>query len=274
MMKCYCQYETIDVLADFHSHTVYSGHAMASPEEMVKAAANMGLEYIAITDHIYEYNMKSDIENQNFRAGLIHTYLSDKYEIAGQPTKEGIKVIGGGEFNCFTSNPAYFTTPLRLFGYHSWFNPKGELTIDKMLCEYERYSHMEKKPHVFVHPERIAPVFGNEQDGKYFIKNLIILANRYDIKVEINTSSFIYLDSKEKIEEMNMYMDYMLFCIERTNCELTIGSDSHATIDIGINFIEYLRMLKSRHLLDRVINIDADKCERFYNEIYHGTKKA
>ena len=38
---------------DFHTHTTYSLHGMSSPSEMVDAAIEAGLDYIALTDHHY-----------------------------------------------------------------------------------------------------------------------------------------------------------------------------------------------------------------------------
>jgi putative hydrolase len=38
-------------LLDVHTHTIVSGHAYSSLQEMVKAAADMGLEIIGITEH-------------------------------------------------------------------------------------------------------------------------------------------------------------------------------------------------------------------------------
>ena len=39
------------VLLDTHTHTVASGHAYSSLQEMAKAAADMGLEVLGITEH-------------------------------------------------------------------------------------------------------------------------------------------------------------------------------------------------------------------------------
>ena len=39
------------VLIDAHTHTVASGHAYSSLQEMAKAAADMGLEVLGITEH-------------------------------------------------------------------------------------------------------------------------------------------------------------------------------------------------------------------------------
>ena len=37
-------------LIDIHNHTVASGHAYSSLQEMVQAAASAGIEYFGITD--------------------------------------------------------------------------------------------------------------------------------------------------------------------------------------------------------------------------------
>ena len=39
------------VLLDAHTHTVASGHAYSSLQEMAKAADDMGLEVLGITEH-------------------------------------------------------------------------------------------------------------------------------------------------------------------------------------------------------------------------------
>ena len=39
------------VLIDAHTHTVASGHAYSSLQEMAKAAADMELEVLGITEH-------------------------------------------------------------------------------------------------------------------------------------------------------------------------------------------------------------------------------
>ena len=39
------------ILIDAHTHTVASGHAYSSLQEMAKAAADKGLEVLGITEH-------------------------------------------------------------------------------------------------------------------------------------------------------------------------------------------------------------------------------
>ena len=39
------------MLGDFHVHTVFSGHAFSTLQEVIAAARERGLEYLAITDH-------------------------------------------------------------------------------------------------------------------------------------------------------------------------------------------------------------------------------
>ena len=39
------------VLLDAHTHTIASGHAYSSLQEMVQAAADKGVQYLGITEH-------------------------------------------------------------------------------------------------------------------------------------------------------------------------------------------------------------------------------
>ena len=39
------------VKADLHTHTIVSGHAYSSMQEMAKAASEMGIELLGITEH-------------------------------------------------------------------------------------------------------------------------------------------------------------------------------------------------------------------------------
>jgi putative hydrolase len=41
----------LKIIADLHCHTLTSGHAYSTVDEVVRAAADMGLEAVAITDH-------------------------------------------------------------------------------------------------------------------------------------------------------------------------------------------------------------------------------
>ena len=41
------------LIADLHTHTLFSTHAYSSPEEMIRRAGEMGLYAIALTDHGY-----------------------------------------------------------------------------------------------------------------------------------------------------------------------------------------------------------------------------
>ncbi len=83
--------------ADWHTHTTYSdGHA--TPEEMVRAAAECGLEEVAITDH-------------GPRAMFIgvrdaRVYLELKREAARLSEKYPVRVLAGAEANVIGINGA------------------------------------------------------------------------------------------------------------------------------------------------------------------------
>ena len=41
----------MNLIADMHCHTVASGHAYSTVQEIAREASNKGLEMVAITDH-------------------------------------------------------------------------------------------------------------------------------------------------------------------------------------------------------------------------------
>ena len=41
----------MEILIDLHNHTIASGHAYSTIQEIAKEASNKGMKYIGITDH-------------------------------------------------------------------------------------------------------------------------------------------------------------------------------------------------------------------------------
>ena len=42
-----------DILADMHTHTLFSKHAYSTVKENIEVAKKRGLKYLAITDHYF-----------------------------------------------------------------------------------------------------------------------------------------------------------------------------------------------------------------------------
>lgn len=55
-----------DIIADFHIHTIGSGHACSTLKESIDSAEHVGMKYIAITDHYY--NEGSDVNKKRSKS--------------------------------------------------------------------------------------------------------------------------------------------------------------------------------------------------------------
>ena len=82
-----------DIIADLHTHSIFSKHAYSTIQENIAAAEKMNLKYLAITDHIYNDGTPLDIKNEGTRCRHLEKEVNS-YRKEGQPY-----VISGGEFN-------------------------------------------------------------------------------------------------------------------------------------------------------------------------------
>lgn len=242
------------VYGDFHTHSIYSGHAMASPEEMALEARKMGLSYLAITDHVYEYTERQDIENQILRPSFMNMYLS----------YDGLTVVGGRECNLFTNNIAMYHRGLNLVAWHSWFGPEN-FDVDDVLKDHTRLAPF---THIMAHPERTAVLF-NTKISRRFLRGICNImkttaeSHNHRGYIEINTTSMTYCTDHEelvKLPRAQTYLCELLASDPYKDLYITLGSDAHCTNDICRDFGEYLQKLEGFGLLDCVVNIDPEKC--------------
>ncbi len=100
-------------MLDVHTHTVASGHAFSSLQEMVRTAADLGLEYLGITEH--GPNIPGTCKPIYFRN--LHVVPREIY---------GVKLLLGAELNILDTkgtldlDPNYYKhMDLRIAGIHS-----------------------------------------------------------------------------------------------------------------------------------------------------------
>lgn len=256
-------YKGIHCYGDFHAHTTYSGHAMSSPSEMVDGAIRKGFNYLALTDHVYQYELKTDIENQNARPRLMNIYLSNP--------QWPFYLCGGWEFNNFVDNPAINYQGLKLLGWHSWFGPDpNEVQFDKLLADYTTKVETHKFD-ILVHPERVASLFKIAWQQIDFLESICDLAQKHGCMIEFNTSSIRYTSCIPELADCSRLLNILLDRLHNfPSIQITIGSDAHVASDIGLNFDLALEMLDSAQLLDRVVNIDEACCTELYQKSLRG----
>lgn len=116
----------MNLIADMHCHTVASGHAYSTVEEIAREASNKGLEMVAITDH------------GPSMPGGPHRYYFGNLRALPQEMY-GVRILKGVEANImdYEGNidlPARYLDMLDvvLAGFHTYCYPNGTIEENTM----------------------------------------------------------------------------------------------------------------------------------------------
>ena len=262
---------------DFHTHTIYSLHGMSSPSEMVDAAIEAGLEYIALTDHHVVYG-----EDQNNRSDFINrkNQIARAYEINRSfmelDEKGIIKVIPGYEYNLFTSHDSSsFITDeiphLRLLGYHTWYADLKYISIDNYIEEIDGMLST-KKYKIFVHPERDIDKLGEAtgsslEDGnnlRYLMERICEICEKNRVVIEINNSSLSNpLNSEEKKKKIIERMKCLIRKAQLFGVYFVVNSDAHVKYGVGRCYEAFKLLYEMGVNKRQIINFDEDLIKEF-----------
>ena len=186
---------------DTHTHTLASGHAYNTLNEMAQAAADKGLKGLAITEHAPE--------------------------MPGTCQKYGIELLLGTELNIMnargeTDLPDSVLERLDI-AIASIHMPcfKDERTIDNVTAAYEK---------VMEHP--YVDIIGHPDDGRFPVdmKRLVKKAKETGTLLEVNNSSLRPEGFRENTKENCLEM--VKEC-KAQGVMIVLGSDSHVDTDIA-----------------------------------------
>lgn len=208
-------------LADLHIHTISSGHAYSTVLENARAAADKGLEMIAITDH------------GPAMPGAPHIYHFGNLRILPDELF-GVRILKGVEANVIDRAgnldlPVDRLAPLDivLAGLHSICTPEGSVEENT-----EMMVNALKNPWVdiLVHPGN--PEFLIDAEA------VVQAATEYDVAIEINNSSL-------KLSRIGSrpYCEKILGLAKQYKTKIIVGTDSHFALSIG-NFSEAIALLE------------------------------
>ncbi|WP_027340152.1 phosphatase [Halonatronum saccharophilum] len=229
------------LVADLHTHTIISGHAYSTLEEMVEGANKKGLNILGITDH-----------GPNLPGGPHPYYFSN---LRSLPKKiKGIRVLKGVEAN-ITDIYGSLDLPPKILsrldivgvGFHcgSGYDP-GSIkdNTDAMISAI-----LNPFSDIVVHPGN--PEFIIDID------RVIMAAKKGDVLLEINSNSYRSRPgSKERCIEI----------VKKAKVEgvkVVIGSDAHYWDDIG-KFDKGLEVVEEAGLAERdIINTSVERIKEF-----------
>lgn len=200
-------------VADMHTHTLASGHAYNTINEMIQAAAKKGLELLGITEHAPAM------------PGSTNVYYFQNLNIL-ERTKFGIEVRYGAELNIIDLKG---TTDL---------DPRSWRDLDYCIASLHTTclvpGSMKENTYALLkamqHPK--VRIIGHPDDGHFPIdyESLIREAKMQGILIELNNSSF-----NPKGFRINAYendMEILKLCM-KYGVSVILGSDAHREEDVG-----------------------------------------
>jgi len=198
-------------VADLHIHTISSGHAYSTVMENAQAAADKGLEMIAITDH------------GPSMPGAPHAYHFGNLRVIPNELF-GVRILKGVEANIIDrvgsldlDDARLANLDIVLAGLHNVCSPTGSIAENT-----EMMINAMKNPwvDVIVHP-------GNPQ---YLIdaEAVVQAAVQYDVAVELNNSSL-----KLSRAGSRPYCENILCLAKKVGAKIIVGTDSHFSLAIG-----------------------------------------
>lgn len=247
-------YEKYKIVADYHTHTIYS-HGKGDIEDNVKAAINKGLKSLAITDHgskhfIFGVSEKKLIQQKEKIREISQKYPDFELLFGVESNLTGID----GGYDITTGFESNFD--IILCGFHKpvW----ADKFCDYFNLFYNSYSKLIYQPT----REQIA---NNTKAYINLIKSKpidIVSHINYHLKVDIKEVAKAASDYGVAIEVSTRHSD----CTEAdyealfaSNAMLTLNSDAHKVEDIG-NIDKALAVI-DKYNVDPKRIINSEYCE-------------
>ncbi|MCI9080152.1 MAG: phosphatase [Lachnospiraceae bacterium] len=237
----------MDLILDTHTHTIASGHAYNTINEMAGSAADKGLKLLAITDHApampgscsYMYFL-------NFRA-----LRREKY---------GVKLLFGAELNIINTDGGLDLEEDILkkldIGIASIHPPcYKEATAEQNLNAYIKAM---ENPYV--------NIIGHPDDGRFPVdmEKLVLAAKENHVLLEVNNASLNPEGFRQNTEANDLEM--LKFC-KKYGQPVVIGSDAHIEEEVG-NFGRAMNVIaKAGFPEELVINTSIDKLYEYISKV-------
>ncbi len=233
-------------LLDSHIHTLASGHAFSTINEMIAAGQAKGLELVGITEHAP--GMEGACREMYFRNLRI---LPRK--------KDGIWTLYGAELNIMDEEGT-LDLPEKLIG-------ECDVTVASIhptTFGSDRTEGSVTKAYLRAMSVPGINIIGHPDDGRFPVNygELVRAAKAYHILLEINNSGFCETTHRKNTRENCMEM--LEYCV-RYQAPVIVNSDAHADFLVGEHSLA-LDLLREAGFPDElVVNYDLDQYFSFVN---------
>ncbi len=229
-------------LLDVHTHSIASGHAFSTIQEMVNEAANKGLQVLGITEH-----------GPSIPGTCNPIYFGNTHVIPR--LWKGVRLLIGCELSILDTKGTleldefyYEKMDIRIAGIHSlcWKGGSIEENTQGMINAI-------KNPwtHIISHP--------GDGTAELYFEPIVQVAKEYHTLLEINSSSMKPNRHKQYAKKNNI--EILKLC-KKYEVPIILGSDAHICFDIA-NYEYALPLLDEVSFPEKlVIN---DKPDEFFN---------
>ncbi len=240
---------------DIHTHTIASGHAYSTLQEMAQAASEKGLQVLGITDHAS--SIPGSVQPVYFRN--THVIPREMY---------GVRLLIGAELNILDTRgtldlePFYYRLmDVRIAGIHKfcWSGGAPSQNTDGMIAAIEN-----PWTDIIAHP--------GDGTCELLFEPIVDAAYRNGTLLEINNSSLRPIRNKPAAHANNL--EILRLCKKR-DMPVILGSDAHISFDIA-NYQYALPLLKEADFPPELIVNDKpdllfqildNGVERFYTRV-------
>lgn len=241
---------------DIHTHTLASGHAYSTLQEMAKAASEKGLQVLGITEHAP--SIPGAPEPVFFR----NTHVIPR-------TMYGVRLLIGAELNILDTQGTldleefyYRLMDVRIAGIHKfcWSGGTRSQNTDGMIAAIEN---------------RWTDIISHPGDGvcELDFEPIVDAAYRTGTLLELNSSSLRPIRNKPSAITNNI--EILRLCRKR-DMPIILSSDAHISFDIA-NYQYALPLLRETDFPDELIVndkpdlffqiLEASGTERFYTRV-------
>ena len=198
---------------DVHTHTIASGHAFSTIQEMAQAAADKGLKLLGITEH-----------SPGIPGSCAPIYFRNLYIVPRN--MYGIELMLGAEINILDTegnldfDEHYLNMlDIRIAGIHSLCYTPGTL-------EENTQGMINTIANPYIH------IISHPGDGtaKLLFEPIVQAAKEHHTLLEINNSSL--RPSRHKVEARPNNLEILRLC-KQYEVPVILGSDAHISFDIA-----------------------------------------
>ena len=198
---------------DFHTHTIASGHACNTINEMVQAAVARGLKILGITEHA-----------PAMQGTCSEYYFSNLKALPRE--KQGIRVLYGAEVNILDVD-GHVDLPEDILA-------QMDVVIASMHIPCFKSGTMEENTRAYLNVMKnpYVNIIGHPDDERYPVdyRALAEAAAAHGVLLEVNNTSLSPLSIR--VGAVDNYRKLLKYCRE-FGTRIIIDSDAHVDLDVG-----------------------------------------